>query len=198
MKKPAAMNPPAAVSRCLWAQSGGQLMHDYHDQEWGVPIFDDNQLFELLILEGAQAGLSWATVLNKRQNYRRAFANFVPQQVAQFSTKKIAALMQDSGLIRHRTKLQSAVNNAQCFLQTAQEFGSFSNYVWQFVNNKPIVGTPPAATTSAQATALAKDLQQRGFKFVGATIMHSYMQAAGLRNDHDLHCFRRHSCGIAK
>lgn len=191
--------PPAAQkSRCAWVRGGNLLYYNYHDREWGVPVHEDTRHFEFLLLEGAQAGLSWATVLNKRENYRRAMAGFAPQLVACFSPKKIAALLQDGGLIRNRLKMQAAVINARCFLAVAEEFGSFDNYVWRFVNGAPRQGTIPTPTFSAESKALAKDLKQRGFKFVGETIMYAYMQATGMVNDHQPDCFCRRLCASQK
>ena len=185
-------------TRCRWAQSGNALYLHYHDHEWGVPLHDDHCLFEFLILEGAQAGLSWATVLNKRENYRRAFGKFDPQKIARFSDKKINTLLQDAGLIRNKLKMNAAVTNARCFIETAHEFGDFNSYLWQFVGGKPLQGKHSNATTSVEAKALSTDLRKRGFKFVGETIMYAYMQATGMINDHDKNCFRRRPCAAMK
>ena len=176
--------------RCHWART--ELSIAYHDREWGVPVHDDRALFEFLILEGAQAGLSWETILRKRENYRRAFDNFDPQKVARYDARKIAQLLQDEGIIRNRLKIASAVGNARAFLEIQKEFGSFSNYVWQFVEGKPKRrkrGAPIQVTTS-DSDALSRDLKRRGFNFVGSTICYSFMQAVGLVNDHDAACFR--------
>jgi DNA-3-methyladenine glycosylase I len=176
--------------RCSWATT--PLSIAYHDEEWGVPVNDDNRLFEFLILEGAQAGLSWETILRKRQNYRRAFDRFEPKKVARYDQKKVATLLQDDGIIRNRLKINSAVTNANAFLEVKREFGSFAEYVWRFVDGKPLTrkrGAPLAAKTEV-SDALSKDLLKRGFKFVGSTICYSFMQAVGLVNDHDASCFR--------
>jgi len=170
----------------------------YYDREWGVPVHDDRVLFEFLILEGAQAGLSWSTILNKRENYRRAFAGFDPARVARFGEAQIARLLRDPGIVRNRLKVRGAVRNARAFLKVQREFGSFGTYVWTFVNGKPLRtrrarGTPPQAT-SAQSDALSKDLRKRGFTFVGSTICYSFMQAVGMVNDHAAACFRYRAC----
>ena len=177
--------------RCTWA-GNDPLYVKYHDEEWGVPVHDDRKLFEFLILEGAQAGLSWITVLRKRENYRRAFDNFDPPKVARYDAGKIQKLLRDEGIIRNRLKITSAVQNAFAFRAIQREFGSFDSYVWQFVNGKPLQrkrGTPVLATTS-ESDALSRDLKKRGFNFVGSTICYSFMQAVGMVNDHDLQCFR--------
>ncbi len=178
------------TKRCFWATT--PLSIAYHDKEWGVPVHDDTRLFEFLILEGAQAGLSWETILRKRDNYRAAFDGFNPAKVAKYDERKIAALMNDAGIIRNRLKINSAVTNAKAFLEVQKEFGSFDAYVWQFVDGKPLRrkrGQPIVATTPI-SDALSKDLLKRGFKFVGSTICYSFMQAVGLVNDHDATCFR--------
>ena len=181
------------MKRCAWATT--PLGIAYHDAEWGVPVHDDRVLFEFLLLEGAQAGLSWETILRKRDTYRRAFAGFEPAKVARFSPKKIAALMRDEGIVRNRLKVQSAVTNAKAFLAVQKEFGSFDAYVWRFVGGKPLVNRRrslrdvPAKTS--ESDALSKDLLERGFKFVGSTICYAYMQAVGLVDDHTDDCFRR-------
>lgn len=188
------MSAPAdGKRRCRWVAGGNALYYDYHDREWGVPVHDDGVHFEFLLLEGAQAGLSWATVLNKRENYRRAFAGFDPAKVARFTDKKKQRLLADPGIIRNRLKIDAAIGNAKTFLAVAKEFGSFDAYVWRFVGgaprkNKPR-GFPPV--TSEEAQKLSKDLKKRGFKFVGETIIYSYMQAVGLVNDHEINCFRQ-------
>jgi DNA-3-methyladenine glycosylase I len=179
--------------RCPWA-----LHHPletlYHDQEWGVPLYDDNKLFEFLILEGAQAGLSWLTVLKKREEYRKAFQGFDPAKVARFNAGKIEGLMNNPGLIRNRRKLESAEANARAFLLIQEEFGSFSNYIWRFVDHKPVqnawskIEQVPAQT--AQSQAMSKELKKRGFNFVGPTICYAFMQATGMVNDHLTSCFR--------
>lgn len=179
--------------RCDWA-CGNELMQEYHDKEWGVPVHDDQKHFEFLILEGAQAGLSWQTILNRREGYRRAFAQFDPKKVAKFNQAKIEALLQDEGIIRNRLKIQGAVINAQLFLEIQKEFGSFDNYIWRFVNGttidnkrKSVKEIPPE---SKESQLLSKDLRKRGFKFVGPTVMYAHMQAVGLVNDHLTACFR--------
>ena len=178
------------LTRCFWATT--PLSIAYHDEEWGVPSHDDTRLFEFLILEGAQAGLSWETILRKRENYRAAFDGFNPNQVAKFDQQKLAALLQDRGIIRNRLKINSAVTNAVAFLEVQREFGSFADYVWRFVNGKPLKRKPgqPLAARTEISDALSKDLLKRGFKFVGSTICYSFMQAVGLVNDHDSKCFR--------
>ena len=186
------------VTRCAWAEGVSLDYIEYHDKEWGVPVFDDRVQFEFLILEGAQAGLSWSTILNKRQGYRKAFADFDVQKVARFTDKRVEKLLLDPSIVRNRLKVQSAVSNAKAFLQVQKEFGSFSDYIWGFVGGKPIQnkftkdGDIPA--TSPESDALSKDLKKRGFKFVGSTIMYAHMQATGLVNDHVVSCFRYKPC----
>ena len=176
--------------RCSWATTPPSI--SYHDQEWGVPLHDDTRLFEFLVLEGAQAGLSWETILRKRDNYRAAFDGFNPTKVAKYDQRKIDALLQDAGIIRNRLKINSAVTNAIAFLQVKREFGSFDEYVWRFVNGKPLRRKPgqPIVARTEVSDALSKDLIKRGFKFVGSTICYSFMQAVGMLNDHDSKCFR--------
>lgn len=176
--------------RCAWATT--PLSISYHDEEWGVPLHDDTRLFEFLILEGAQAGLSWETILRKRNNYRAAFDGFNPAKVAKYDARKIAALMNDAGIIRNRLKINSAVTNAIAFLDVKREFGSFDEYVWRFVDGKPLRRKPgqPLAARTEISDALSKDLSKRGFKFVGSTICYSFMQAVGMVNDHESKCFR--------
>lgn len=178
------------IKRCFWAKT--PLSIAYHDEEWGVPLHHDHRLFEFLILEGAQAGLSWETILRKRDNYRKAFDRFNPAKVAKYDERKIDALLNNDGIIRNRLKINSAVTNARSFLEVQKEFGSFDEYVWRFVNGKPLKrkrGQPIAARTEL-SDALSKDLLKRGFKFVGSTICYSFMQAVGMVNDHDATCFR--------
>ena len=167
----------------------------YHDLEWGVPVYDDRLLFEFITLEGAQAGLSWYTVLRKRENYRSLFDGFDPVKVAEYDQHKIEALLQDPGIIRNRQKVTAAVNNAQRFLEVRQEFGSFSDYMWSFTGGKTLVNELRDMTdfqaTTAESDAMSKDLRQRGFKFVGSTICYAHMQATGMVNDHTMDCFRR-------
>ncbi len=178
--------------RCQWAQD--EQFHAYHDEEWGVPVHDDRTHFEFLVLEGAQAGLSWATILKRRPGYRQAFANFEPDRVAQFTEAEYESLLQNAAIIRNKLKIRSAINNAQRFLEVQQEFGSFDTYIWQFVGAKPILNKwesmqqIPAVTAESQA--LSMDLKKRGFTFVGPTIMYAHMQAIGMVNDHVLSCFR--------
>ena len=179
--------------RCGWCLSFDQYIQ-YHDEEWGVPVHDDNTHFEFLILEGAQAGLSWSTVLKKRENYHEAFANFDPEKVARFTEVRIEKLLQNPGIVRNRLKVNAAVNNAKRFLEVQKEFGSFDKYIWGFVNHKPIVNSPKSLSeirpTSKESDALSKDLLKRGFKFVGSTIIYAHMQACGLVNDHLVDCWR--------
>jgi DNA-3-methyladenine glycosylase I len=177
--------------RCGWAK--GELYIRYHDEEWGVPVHDDRTLFEFLILEGAQAGLSWSTILNKRENYRRAFDGFDPQKVAKYQAKKIASLLRDPGIVRNKLKIASAVANAKAFLRVQEEFGSFDRYVWQCVGGKTIVNPWKARkilARTAESDAMSKDLKLRGFNFVGSTICYAFMQAVGMVNDHAPDCFR--------
>jgi DNA-3-methyladenine glycosylase I len=180
------------VRRCRWPAT--DLSVAYHDLEWGTPVHDDRTLFEFLILEGAQAGLSWEIILRKRDNYRAAFDNFEPGLVAQYDQRKVRKLLGDAGIIRNRLKIDSAVRNAKAFLEIQKEFGSFETYVWRFVKGQPIKRkrNAPVQATSAQSDALSKDLKTRGFKFVGSTICYSFMQAVGMVNDHDPSCFRYH------
>jgi len=179
-----------AARRCGWAKT--DLSIAYHDQEWGLPLHDDQKLFEFLVLEGAQAGLSWETILKKRENYRAAFDNFQPEKVARYNSRKISKLLADSSIIRNRLKIDSAVQNARAFLSIQKEFGSFDNYVWRFVDGKPINRKARAVVRprTAESDALSHDLRRRGFNFVGSTICYAFMQAVGLVNDHELSCFR--------
>ncbi|MGP9799832.1 DNA-3-methyladenine glycosylase I [Rheinheimera sp. NSM] len=186
------MNTPC---RCGWVDLSKPDYVAYHDTEWGVPVYDDNKLFEFLTLEAAQAGLSWYTVLKKRDNYRAAFANFDPVKVAAFDEAKAAELLQNPGIIRNRLKVAAAINNAARFLEVQAEFGSFSNYQWQFVGGKPqqnhIASPSDYRATSPESDAMSKDLKKRGFKFVGSTIIYAHMQACGMVNDHHVDCFRQ-------
>ncbi len=183
----------AGRPRCDWP-TGSTLMLRYHDEEWGVPVHDDRKHFEFLMLEGAQAGLSWLTILKKRENYREAFAGFDARKVARFDKRNIRALLADPGIVRNRLKVESAVTNARAFLAVQKEFGSFDRYVWRFVGGKPIVNRwaslkqLPALTK--ESDALSADLKRRGFRFVGSTIIYAHMQATGLVNDHLVHCYR--------
>jgi DNA-3-methyladenine glycosylase I len=186
--------------RCAWAGDGSnELMVRYHDEEWGVPVHDDRKHFEFLILEGAQAGLSWDTILKRREGYRKAFDNFDPVKVASYDGKKAQELLQDAGIIRNRAKVASAIANAKAFLKVQEEFGSFDTYVWRFVDGKPIVNKwdslaqLPAST--AESDAMSKDLKKRGFSFVGSTICYAHMQAVGMVNDHERGCFRHAQVG---
>ena len=183
-----------AVQRCRWAENGSPSYIAYHDNEWGVPQHDDRVLFEFLILEGAQAGLSWSTILNKRENYRKAFSGFDPGKVAKYDNAKIARLLQDPSIVRNRLKVESTVTNARAFLAVQKEFGSFDAYVWTFVDGKPLQNKwethQPVPASTGQSDAMCKDLKARGFKFVGSTIMYAFMQATGLVNDHACNCFR--------
>jgi DNA-3-methyladenine glycosylase I len=180
------------VVRCDWARS--ELMIRYHDEEWGVPVHDDGRLFEFLILEGAQAGLSWETILNKRENYRAAFDGFDAQRVARYDRRKIAQLLENEGIVRNRLKVASAVRNAQALLRVQEEFGTFDRYVWQFVDGRPRVNQWKSRTRiparTAQSDAMSKELKKRGFNFVGSTICYAFMQAVGMVNDHVVQCFR--------
>jgi DNA-3-methyladenine glycosylase I len=186
------------VKRCRWAEGVSLDYIRYHDEEWGVPVHDDRTQFELLILEGAQAGLSWSTILNKRTGYRRAFADFDPEKVARFTTKRVEKLLQDPSIVRNRLKVESTVTNARAFLRVQEEFGSFSDYIWQYVDGKPVQNRfrrdSDIPATSAVSDALSKDLKKRGFRFVGSTIVYAHMQATGLVNDHIVECFRHTPC----
>lgn len=181
------------IIRCGWAE-GNPLMAEYHDEEWGRPVHDDRLLFEFLMLEGAQAGLSWLTVLKKRGNYRKAFHNFEPEKISRYTKKKMDSLMLDAGIIRNSLKIEAARINARLFLDAQKEMGSFDEYIWQFVGGKPIRNKfkswegIPAKT--AEAESMSKDLKKRGFKFVGPTICYAFMQAVGMVNDHTILCFR--------
>jgi len=179
------------TTRCGWAQT--ELMITYHDKEWGRPVHDDRLLFEMLILEGAQAGLSWSTILHKRANYQRVFARFDPKKVARFDATRKAKLLLDPGIVRNRLKVDSTVTNAQAFLEVQREFGSFDRYLWSFVNGRPVINAPTAGSGVPARTELSdrisKDLKKRGFRFVGTTILYAYLQAVGVVNDHSRDCF---------
>jgi DNA-3-methyladenine glycosylase I len=181
------------VKRCAWVGSDPQMI-EYHDTEWGQPVHDDRRHFEFLVLEAAQAGLSWAIVLRKREGYRRAFSEFDPQKVARYTAKKIEALVADPGIVRNRMKIEAAVGNARAFLAVQDEFGSFDDYCWRFVDGRPQVNSRQAAreipATSPESDAFSKDLKKRGFSFVGSTIVYAHMQAVGMVNDHLVECFR--------
>ena len=180
-------------TRCAWPGEDA-LMIDYHDREWGVPVHDDGKHFEFLILEGAQAGLSWRTILYKREGYRRAFAGFDPAKVARFTAKRLDKLVLDASIIRNRQKIDAAVKNARAFLKVQDEFGSFDAYAWRFVNGRPIAnkrkGHGDVPATTPESDAFSKDLKARGFGFVGSTVIYAHMQAVGMVNDHVVHCFR--------
>ncbi len=186
------------ITRCRWAEGVNLTYTEYHDNEWGVPVWDDRKQFEFLILEGAQAGLSWSTILNKRDGYRRLFADFDPQKVARFTDKRVQKILLDASIVRNRLKVQSAVSNAKAFLKVQQEFGTFCEYIWGFVDGHPIQNRfrkdADVPATSPQSDALSKDLKQRGFKFVGSTIVYAHMQATGMVNDHVTQCFRHKAC----
>ncbi|HLT81020.1 MAG TPA: DNA-3-methyladenine glycosylase I [Cyclobacteriaceae bacterium] len=183
----------AEKTRCNWSLKS-DLYIRYHDEEWGVPVHNDRTHFEFLILEGAQAGLSWSTILNKREGYRKCFADFDPEKVARYTEKRIEKILQDPGIVRNRLKVNSAVSNAQRFLEVQEEFGSFDAYIWRFVDGKPIVNrwtrNDQVPATSKESDALSKDLIKRGFRFVGSTVMYAHLQACGLINDHLTSCFR--------
>lgn len=183
----------ATLANCPWAGGSPQYLA-YHDREWGVPVHDDRTFFEFLILEGAQAGLSWSTILNKRAGYRRAFADFDPTRVARFGAARVERLMADPGIVRNRLKIESSVGNARAFLAVQREFGSFDNYVWAFVDGRAVVNRHRALAAvparTAQSDALSKDLRRRNFRFVGSTIVYAFMQATGLVNDHLVTCPR--------
>jgi DNA-3-methyladenine glycosylase I len=181
-----------AVERCGWAK--GEVYERYHDTEWGVPLHEEQALFEFLVLEGAQAGLSWSTILNKRENYRKAFSGFDPKKVARYDERKIAVLLENPGIVRNQLKVRSAVKNAKAFLTVQKEFGSFDRYIWSFVDGKPIQNRWPTTkevpARTKESDAMSKDLLKRGFTFVGSTICYAHMQATGMVNDHVLTCFR--------
>ena len=184
--------------RCEWTGTVHRRYIEYHDREWGVPVHDDGKQFEFLILEGAQAGLSWWTVLNKREAYRAAFAEFDPEKVARFTPKRIERLLANPGIIRNKLKISAAVTNARAFLEVRDEFGSFDDYIWQFVDGRSVQNRwrrlQDVPATTAQSDQLSKDLKRRGFKFVGSTIMYAHMQAVGMVNDHLVTCFRHRQC----
>ena len=186
------------LTRCKWAEGVSLDYIEYHDKEWGVPVYDDRVQFEFLLLEGAQAGLSWSTILNKREGYRKAFADFDVEKVARFTNKRIETLLNNSAIVRNRLKVESAVTNAQAFIEVQEAFGSFSKYIWGFVDDVPIQNKfrkdSDVPATSPESDALSKDLKKRGFRFVGSTIMYAHMQATGLVNDHVVGCFRHRPC----
>jgi len=188
------MSNDSNLCRCPWVELNKPDYVDYHDKEWGVPVHDDRLLFEFLTLESAQAGLSWYTVLRKRENYRSAFDGFDPEKVARYDEEKIQQLLANPGIIRNRLKVRSAVNNARLFLKVQEEFGSFDAYIWRFVDGTPVVNKLRTLSeypaTTPQSDAMSKDLRKRGFKFVGSTICYAHMQATGMVNDHTMDCFR--------
>ena len=193
------MPPSPAVTRCPWPAVGDPLYLAYHDDEWGVPVHDDGTIYEFLVLEAFQAGLSWRTVLYKRENFRKAFAGFDYRKVARFGRREVARLLKDPGIIRNRQKIEAAITNAQRFLEVQAEHGTFAAYMWSWVKGKPIVHRfraledyPPYIE---EAVAWAKDLKQRGFKFLGPTVVYAHMQAVGMVNDHTVDCFRRFKGG---
>jgi len=186
------------IKRCEWSGTVNDAYIAYHDDEWGVPVHDDRKQFEFLILEGAQAGLSWWTILSRREGYRKAFADFDPEKVARFTQKRIAKLLENKRIIRNKLKVNAAVTNARAFLAVQEEFGTFDDYIWQFVGGKTIQNRwrtmKELPVTTAESDALSKDLKRRGFKFVGSTIMYAHMQAVGMVNDHTVSCFRHKEC----
>ena len=186
------------IKRCAWAGETSLNYIEYHDKEWGVPAWDDQTQFEFLLLEGAQAGLSWSTILNKRDGYRKNFADFDASKVARFTQKRVDKILQDPGIVRNKLKVNSAVTNAKAFLKVQEEFDGFSNYIWQFVGGEPIQNKirrgSDIPATSPESDALSKDLKKRGFKLVGSTIMYAHMQATGMVNDHVMTCFRYKPC----
>ncbi len=188
-------NKESIISRCPWVDLSNVDYVEYHDKEWGVPVYEDRLIFEFLSLESAQAGLSWLTVLKKRENYRRAFENFEPKKISRFDQAKIEELLLNPGIIRNRLKIEATVNNAREFLEVQKEYGSFSKYIWSFVGGKPKISKirklADYPATSKESDALSQDLKHRGFKFLGSTICYAHMQATGLVNDHSLDCFRR-------
>lgn len=181
------------MNRCGWAKDA--LMIEYHDKEWGIPVHDDRKLFEMLILEGAQAGLTWLTILKRRENYRKAFDNFVPHKVSKYDAKDISQLLKNAGIIRNKLKIKSTINNAQRFLEIQKEFGSFDKYLWGFVDYKPIINNYKNLTSIPPSTQLSdklsKDLKNHGFSFVGSTICYAFLQSVGVVNDHLIDCFTR-------
>jgi DNA-3-methyladenine glycosylase I len=194
----AAVKPKVPKVRCPWSHGGNALYIDYHDTEWGVPAWDDRTQFEFLILEGAQAGLSWSTILNKREGYREAFAGFDPERIARFGKREMARLMKNPGIVRNRLKIESTISNARAYLDFQSQHGSFAKHLWTFVGGKPIQNRwaqhQQVPATSPESDALAKDLKQRGFRFVGSTIIYAHMQATGMVNDHITGCYRYKEC----
>ena len=184
----------AETVRCAWAADSDALYQKYHDKEWGVPVHDDRRLFEFLILEGAQAGLSWSTILRKRANYRKAYDNFDARRIARYDAARVRRLMRDPGIVRNRLKIRASILNARAFLEVREEFGSFDKYIWRFVGAKPVQNRRRSLrqvpTRTKESDAMSKDLKERGFKFVGSTICYAFMQAVGMVNDHTTNCFR--------
>ena len=179
------------MKRCFWVDENSEIYTKYHDEEWGIPKHDDHELFELLILESFQAGLSWITILKKRENFRKAFDNFDIQKVANYNNEKIAELLSNTGIIRSKNKILSAINNAKIFMQIQKDFGSFANYIWSFTDNKVIKNTTGKIITSSSISdEISKDLKKRGMKYVGTVIIYSYLQAIGIIDDHDQNCFK--------
>lgn len=179
------------MKRCFWVDEKSEIYTKYHDEEWGIPKHDDHELFELLILESFQAGLSWITILKKRENFRKAFDNFDIQKVANYNNKKIAELLSNTGIIRSKNKILSAINNAKIFMQIQKDFGSFANYIWRFTDNKVLKNTTgKIITSSSLSDEISKDLKKRGMKYVGTVIIYSYLQAIGIIDDHDQNCFK--------
>ncbi len=194
----AEINMTKKIQRCAWAEGVSLAYIEYHDIEWGVPVTDDRTQFEFLLLEGAQAGLSWSTILNKREGYRKCFAAFDPEKVARFTQNRIDKILLDPGIVRNKLKVNSAVTNAQAFLQVQEEFDGFNNYIWRFVGGKPkqnrFKKDADVPATSVESDAMSKDMKKRGFKFVGSTILYAHMQATGMVNDHVTGCFRHRPC----
>lgn len=184
------------LKRCTWVNNKNSAYVKYHDKEWGVPVFDDQTLFEFIVLESAQAGLSWEIILNKRDGYRKLFKNFDPKKVALFTKRDVARLLKDERIVRNRLKIEATITNARAFRSIQKEFGSFSNYMWGWVNNTPIQNAwkhdEPLPAVTELATAMSKDLKKRGFKFLGPTVWYAHMQAVGMVNDHSVECFRYH------
>lgn len=182
------------MKRCPWLKKPDELYEAYHDTEWGVPVYDDKKIFEFLVLESAQAGLSWITILRKRENYRKAFAGFDPVKVSKFGSSQVEKLLKDEGIIRNRAKIEATINNAKRFLEVQKGFGSFAHYMWSFVGGKPIQGNLRKLSdykpTTPESEAFAQDLKKRGFKFLGPTTVYAHMQATGMVNDHNRDCFR--------
>jgi DNA-3-methyladenine glycosylase I len=193
------MSSVSNLERCAWCL-GNDLYMAYHDREWGIPVHEDRRLFEFLLLEGAQAGLSWLTILQRRENYRKAFEDFDAEKIARFTARRKEKLLADAGIVRNRLKIEAAVENAKAFLRVRQAHGSFDAYLWQFVDHQPILNQwkslRQVPATTKESDAMSRDLKQRGFRFVGSTICYAFMQAVGMVNDHVVSCFRHAQCGI--